>query len=234
MRHSLSLAAQMGDAGEKHAAGAAGGIVDRFARLRLEHLGHEMDDGAVGVKFGGGVAGIVGELLDEIFVSLAQLVFGQVGEGEFQRAEMLDQIAQHGVGEAVLVGPLRVAEDAVELVGIGRLDGAHGGLERLADVLGRLPHLAPMGLRRDLETVVLWVSGEVVVAAGFLQCSLRLLVEHIAQAFVKQQREDELLVVAGVNGSAQKRGRAPEVGFELLLSDLLPHPAASEPPIDCS
>ena len=31
----LALSAQMGDAGEQHAAGAAGGVVDGFARLRL-------------------------------------------------------------------------------------------------------------------------------------------------------------------------------------------------------
>ena len=100
-----------------------------LAGLRLEHLGHQVDDGAVGVELGGGVAGVVGELLDQVFVALAQLVLGQVGDGEFQRAEVLDQVAQHGVGEAVLVGPLRVAEDAVELVGVGGLDGAHGGLQ---------------------------------------------------------------------------------------------------------
>ena len=125
----------------------------------FEHLGHEMDDGAVGVELGGGVAGVVGELLDEIFVALAQFVLGQIGDGEFERAEMLDQVAQHGVGEAVLVRPLRVAEDAVELVGVGRLDGAHGRLERCADILGDLPHLAPMGLGRNLETVVLREDG---------------------------------------------------------------------------
>ena len=71
---------------------------------------------------------------------------------------MLDQVAQHGVGEPVLVGPLRVAEDAVELVRVGRLDGAHGRLERPADVRGRLPHVAPVAPRRNLEAVVLRVA----------------------------------------------------------------------------
>ena len=140
---------------EQHAAGAAGRVVDGLARLRFQHLGHQMDDGAVGVELGGGVAGVVGEFLDQVFVALAQLVLGQIGDGEFERAEMLDQVAQHGVREAVFVGPLRVAEDAVELVRVGGLDGAHGGLKRLADVLGRLPHVAPVGFLRDLEAVVL-------------------------------------------------------------------------------
>ena len=76
-----------------------------------------------------------------------------------------------------------------------------------------------MGLGRNLEAVVLRVGGELRVAAGFLQRGLRLLVEDVAEALVEQQREDELLVVARVDGPAQERGRAPEVGFELLLGD---------------
>ena len=132
---------------------------------------------------------------------------------------MLDQVAQHGVGQAVLVGPLGVAEDAVELVGVGRLDGAHGALQGAADVRGGLPHLAPVGFGRNLEAVVLREEGELLVAAGLGQRGLRLLVVHVAEPLEEQQREDELLVVAGVDGAAQERGRAPEVGFELLLGD---------------
>ena len=52
----------------------------RLARLRLEHLGHQMDDRAVGVELGGGVAGVVGELLDQVLVALAELVLGQIGD----------------------------------------------------------------------------------------------------------------------------------------------------------
>lgn len=199
----LALAAQVGDGREEHASGAAGGIVDGFARLRLEHLGHEMDDGAVGVELGGGVAGIVGEFLDEVFIALSQLVFGQVGKGELERAEVLDQVAQHGVGEAVLVGPLGVAEDAVELVRVGGLNDAHGGLEHLPDVLGGLSHFAPMGIGRNLKAMVLRVGSEFSITAGFRQRGLSLFVKDVAQTFVEEQRKDELLVVARVNGPAE-------------------------------
>ena len=115
----------------------------------FEHLGHQMDDGAVGVELGGGVAGVVGELLDEVFVALAQLVLGQIGDGEFERAEVLDQVAQHRVGEPILVGPLRIAEDAVELVGVGRLDRTHGGLKSLPDVRWRLAAPRASGPRAE-------------------------------------------------------------------------------------
>ena len=215
----LALAAQMGDGRKKHPAGAAGGIVDRFPRLGFEHLGHEVDDGAVGVELGGGVAGVVGEFLDQVFVSLAQLVLGEVGEGEIEGAEVLDQVAEHRIGEAVLVGPLRVAEDAVELVGVGRLDGAHGGLEGWADVSGDLPDLTPVGVGRNLEAVVFRIGGKGRITAGFRKGRLRLFVEDIAEPLVEEKRKDELLVVPRIDSPAQERGRAPEIGFELLLCD---------------
>jgi hypothetical protein len=41
----LSSPAQVGDGGEQHAAGAAGRVVNALARLRLEHFGHQVDDG---------------------------------------------------------------------------------------------------------------------------------------------------------------------------------------------
>src|SRR2546425_11249640 len=67
----------------------------------------------------------------------------------------LNQIAQHGTGEPVLVRPLRIAKDAEELVGIVRLDGPHRGLKRRAHVLFSLPHLAPAHFGRNLKTMLL-------------------------------------------------------------------------------
>ncbi len=64
---------------DQHAAGAAGRVVDALARLRVEHLHHQVDDGAVGVELLRGVAAVVGELLDQELVGHAQLVLGHVG-----------------------------------------------------------------------------------------------------------------------------------------------------------
>ena len=76
-----------------------------------------------------------------------------------------------------------------------------------------------MGLGGNLKAVVLRVGGKFGIAAGLGQRRLGFLVEDITQALVEEQREDELLVVPGINGAAQERGRAPEVGFKLLLGD---------------
>jgi hypothetical protein len=46
-----------------------------------------------------------------------------------------------------------------------------------------------------------------------------LFVENVAKPFEEKEGENELLVVAGVDGPAQDGGRPPKVGFELLLGD---------------
>jgi hypothetical protein len=79
--------------------------------------------------------------------------------------------------------------------------------------------------------VVLWEEGELLITVGLGQRGPRLLVEHIAQALVEQQWKDELLIVAGVDGATQERSSAPEVGFELLLSDTSAH---ADPHQGCS
>ena len=178
-----------------------------------------MDDGAVGVELGGGVAGVVGEFFDEILVALAELVLGEVGDGEFERGEVLDEVAEHGIGEAVLVRPLGIAKDPEELVGVGGLDGPHGLLQSLTDITIDLANLPPMGVRWHLETVVLWEQGKVLIPVRLPQCGDGLLIEDIAEPLEEEQGEDELLVVARVNGAPEEHGGSPEVGFEGLLGD---------------
>jgi hypothetical protein len=54
------------DAGEQHAAGAAGGVVDGLALLRVEQVDHQPHHAARGVELAGLLVGGVGELLDQV------------------------------------------------------------------------------------------------------------------------------------------------------------------------
>ena len=67
---------------------------------------------------------------------------------------------------------------------------------------------------RNLEAVVFGELGIGQVAAGFREGRLILLVPDIRDALEEQQREDELLVVAGVDEAAQQDGGAPEIQFD--------------------
>jgi hypothetical protein len=98
---------------------------------------------------------------------------------------------------------LRIPKDAIQLVGVRLLNGPRGGLNRSANVVGDLPNLAPMGFARNLEPVVLWVRGEIGIAAGLGKRSLGFLIEDIAESLVKQERENELLIVARIDRAPQ-------------------------------
>ena len=80
-----------------------------------------------------------------------------------------------------------------------------------------------MGTVRDLEAVLFGECGVGLVAVGLLERCGVLLVEDVAEPLEEQQREDERLVLAGVDGASQQRGGAPEVGLELALGDAGAH-----------
>ena len=73
------LPLEMGNGREQHARRTACRIVDRLAWFGLEHLGHQVDHGAVGIELRSGMAGIVGELLDQKLVTHTQLILRAVG-----------------------------------------------------------------------------------------------------------------------------------------------------------
>jgi hypothetical protein len=105
--------------------------------LRLQHLRHQVDERAVGVELLRGVAAVVGELLDQVLVAVAELVLGHVARLRASvLREVLDQVLERASGRR-LVGPGRVAEDARQPLRVGGLDGAEGRSAAPADVLGR-------------------------------------------------------------------------------------------------
>ncbi len=123
--------------------------------LRIEDVHHQPHHGARRVELAGLLVGGVGELLDQVFVGLAEDVGLRRLVAQRDAREVLDQVAQQRIGEAVFVGPLGVAEDAVERFRVRLLDATHGRLQRLADIGRHRPHVAPVAIFRNLEAVVL-------------------------------------------------------------------------------
>src|SRR5437868_5670949 len=70
---------------------------------------------------------------------------------------------------------------------------------------------------RNLEAVLIREPRVIHVAARLGECLLKLLVINIAHALEEQERKDELLVIAGVNHTAQECRRAPQVTLQLRL-----------------
>nr|WP_295265487.1 hypothetical protein [Selenomonas sp.] len=120
-------------------------------------------------------------------------------------------------GQAVFVRPCRIAEDAGKLPGVRLLDGLECIRERRADVFRGVAHVAPARALRDVEEVRLVPVPRLGTVFRF---GVRVFfVVNVGEALQKEQRENILLVRAGVDARAQELGRAPEVSFEFVNRD---------------
>ena len=104
-------------AGEK-AAGAAGGIEQDFAGLRVDAVDHEGGDGARRVV----LAGIAGRLqvVEDLLVDVAEvLALGEIVEIDL--VDLVDHLPHQLAGLHVVVGVLEhVAHHAAAVAGLGR------------------------------------------------------------------------------------------------------------------
>ena len=113
-----------------------------------------MDERAVGVELLRRVTAVVGELLDEVLVAVAELVLGHGSEAQRVPREVLDEVLQRLVGQLRLVRPRGVAEDAGQALRVGRLDGAKRVQQRPANVAGGAADVGPVRAVGDREAVV--------------------------------------------------------------------------------
>ncbi len=200
---------------QQHAAGAAGGVINRLALTGIEDVHHEPHDGARGVELARLLVRGIGELLDQILVSLPEDV--RLGNAVPQRqgGEVLDEVAQQLVRQAVLVRPRRIAKDAVKRVRIRLLNPAQGGLQSLPDIHRDLTHILPVAALRHLEAVVLREDRGFFIALKLLQRGGVFFIMHIREPLEEQQREDVGLEVRRIDRPLEKPGGFLKVGFEL-------------------
>ena len=69
---------EVGEAFDKHTSGTAGRVVNTLVGARIQNLGHEGDNRAVGVEFLCRIAGIIGKFSDQVFIRLSHLI-GRTG-----------------------------------------------------------------------------------------------------------------------------------------------------------
>src|ERR1017187_8151348 len=105
------------------------------------------------------MAGVVRELLDQVLVGVAEFIFGNVGDRQRLGREVLDQVFERFIRQALAIGPRRVTENAVEQIWVGGFDRAHGLLDGRADIHGGLAYIVPMRAFGHLEAVVLGELG---------------------------------------------------------------------------
>ena len=193
---------------------------------RIEDVDHQPDHGARRVELASLLVRGVGKLFNEVFVGLAEDVGLCHPVAQRHTREMLDKVAQQRVGEAVFVGPLGVTKDAVERFRVRLLDATQGGLQRLPHIGSHCSYITPVTTFWHLEAVVLREASVFLVAPGFLQRCLVLLIMHVGEALEEQEREDVGLEVRRIHRPAQDIGGFPEMRFELIEGDSVPRHAA--------
>jgi hypothetical protein len=194
---------------------AACRIVDALAFPGIEDVHHQPHDRARGVKLARLLVRQIRKLLDQVFVGLAENVGLRRLVAERDSRKTFDEIAEQGVGQALLVGPRRIAEDAVKRFRIRFFDAAYGLLQRLTDIGCNHTNVAPVAAFGNLKPVVLGELCVFLVIARFRQRRRIFLIMDIGDAFKKKQREYIGFEVGGIHRTAQDVGGFPEEGFEL-------------------
>ena len=199
----------------------------RIPSLRLEQLDDEAHHGSRSVELAALLAGVVGELVDQVLVGVAQdvaapgCVDSQVLVAQVQVAEVVEQAADNAlaVGRAAelgLVVPVCSRQHAVQPWTVGFLDGVTGHVEGLAQVHGCPGDGGPAGGLGNEELVL------VAVREGGLQWHavghriLDFLFESVGESFKEEDREDVVLVVRRVDLTAQNVGGSPKPGLQFL------------------
>ena len=132
-----------------------GFFVDALLALRPEHFRHQVHHCAVRIKLLCRVTTVIGKFLDQILIALPQLILRAVGDRERKPGEVLQQILQKPIRQAILIGPCAVAKDAGELFAIGFLYSAESVYYRLSHILRHHADGTPMMSFRDDKGMIL-------------------------------------------------------------------------------
>jgi hypothetical protein len=97
----LHLLAQVFDGADQEAAGAGGGVQHFFAELGVDHVHHELGDGARRVELAR-VAGAL-QVFEDLFVEVVELVALALAV-EVDGVELVDDLAQQVAALHVVVG----------------------------------------------------------------------------------------------------------------------------------
>ena len=143
-----ALRADAVDRLDEHAAGAAGRVVDRLAGLRVEDADDEVDDLARGEELTGLLAGLVGEVLQQVLVRLAEQVVGDVSGLRVRPLKALMSADQRRTRGGAPCCPRRRRRRCPRGCRVGLLDPAERRGDPGAEVVGLGRDLAPVAVRR--------------------------------------------------------------------------------------
>ena len=205
---------------DQHASGAAGWVGDGLPRLRVEQFHDEVHDVAGCEELAGLFAGGVGEFPQQVLVGAAEHVAANGIRVEPQFVECAQQCDERRLGEPFGVGPIDIAEDAIEGAGVRLLNGQQGGSEFVADVLDGVVDVAPVASVGNLKDVEVGLDLVVEIGTEFGCRPGVIEVPGVADPLEEQRREHVTLEVGRVDRATQGVRGVPEGGFQLTLAEV--------------
>lgn len=224
----LVLLFQISNTRNQHSGTSACRVIYRLSGLRFQNLSHQMYDRAVSIELLRGMAAIISELFNQVFVPLTELIFWAVSDRKRFTAEMLYQIFQKGIGKTIFIRPCTVAENAVELVDVSLFYGMKGIDYGKSDIFRNFSNVFPMVAFRHDESMKFFLVEIInVVTVLFYGCFCFLII-YIANSLEEKKREYVLFICTRINAGAEKNCRIPQIGFEFIYRNSITHSA--DPP----
>ena len=134
-----------------------------------------------------------------------------MGVVQTERGKMLKKILEQRVGKTLLIGPLGIAENAVQRIRVGLFNAAHGRLESKTNIGAFGTDILPMTAFRDLKTVIFRKGGIFLIPVGLLQRGGELLIIDIGKTLKKQKRKNIGFKIRRIHRPAQNICGLPQM-----------------------
>ena len=220
---------------QKKRARTACRVADQGAALRCGELRDNLRNCAWCEKFASLLASVRSELLNEVDVSLADCVFVHGAEVQTRLSEVLQNVLEAAVAvfrlaETNLRVEIDVAEDTIQLWFVRLFESIEHHVDQLTDIVAVAPLIETVETRKkglddlallvsvldrlQLETLALKPSPDSKVTLGmvaeFRKHVVVVLVPDIADVLQKEQGEDVVLILLGIDHSTKSIASGPD------------------------
>ena len=212
---------------DQQRAGPTGRVAYRVARLGCGEPGEQSGNGGRRIEFPGLLAGVRREARDEVEITLADDIFGNLRRTKVEGrvCEILEEVDEAAV--AVLhpseVGfrvEVDVAENAFELRTVRVLDLLQGDVDQLANIRFSTPFVQIVETRtvgQDEALAFQPATDPALVIPVTLPKTLHAVVPQVRDVLEEQHHEDVVLVLTGIDDAPEGVAGGPGGLVDLLL-----------------
>ena len=158
-----------------------------------------MHNSSIGVELLCCVTAVIRKLFDKVFVSLTQLVFRAIGNGESLGTEMFQQIFQQPIREPILICPGTITKNTLQLVNVRIFHLAECLNNGHTNIFGYGTNIVPvisLGNHKGVDFVSIKFGSVITI---FFDSKGSFFIVYITDTLKKQQRKNILLIGTSIN-----------------------------------